>query len=101
MDKRGKKEKPKKNNGDKLNEIFDSFMKQTIFKNKFILQTNYTPETIPHREEQIAQVASIIAPCLRKIIVIVNLFHRTAQPDYFENNFCHTIQVIDLHILFI
>lgn len=55
-----KKEK-KKN----IEEIFNSFIKQTIFKNKVILQTNYTPETIPHREEQIAQVAAIVAPSLR------------------------------------
>jgi len=48
-----------------LEKIFNSFIKQTIFKNKLILQTNYTPETIPHREKEIAQVASIIAPTLR------------------------------------
>lgn len=48
-----------------INKIFDSFIKQTIFKNKIILQTNYTPENIPHREKQIAQVAAIVAPSLR------------------------------------
>ncbi len=52
-------------NNNKLDKIFDSFINQTIFKNKLILQTNYTPETIPHREKQITQVASIIAPSLR------------------------------------
>lgn len=50
------------NNVDK---IFDSFIKQTIFKDKLILQAQYTPETIPHREKQINQIASIVAPCLR------------------------------------
>ncbi len=48
-----------------INKIFDSFIKQTIFKNKAILQTNYTPETIPHRDKQISQVAAIVAPSLR------------------------------------
>jgi len=48
-----------------INKIFDSFIKQTIFKNKSILQANYTPENIPHREKQITQVASIVAPSLR------------------------------------
>lgn len=48
-----------------LDDIFDSFVKQSIFKNKLALQANYTPETIPHREKQIRQIASIIAPVLR------------------------------------
>ena len=51
--------------GNNIDKIFDSFINQTIFKNKLIIQTNYTPETIPHREKQITQVASIIAPSLR------------------------------------
>lgn len=49
----------------KIDKIFDSFAKNTIFKNKGVLQTNYTPETIPHRDEQIEAVASILAPSLR------------------------------------
>ncbi len=49
----------------KLNSIFDSFAQKTIFKDKGILQINYTPETIPHRDEQIEAVASILAPALR------------------------------------
>jgi len=48
-----------------LDNIFDSFDKNSIFKNKFILQTSYKPEEIPHRDEQIKQVASILAPVLR------------------------------------
>jgi len=48
-----------------LDEIFDSFDKNAIFKNKFILQTNYKPEGILHRSDQIKQVASILAPVLR------------------------------------
>ena len=49
----------------KLDKIFDSFVKDSIFKNKSILQSNYSPETIQHRDKQIKQVASILAPCLR------------------------------------
>lgn len=48
-----------------LDKIFDSFDKNTIFKNKTFLQINYQPEEIPHREEQIKQIASIMAPILR------------------------------------
>ncbi len=48
-----------------LDEIFESFDKNNLFKNKSLLQTNYTPEDIPHRDEQIKQIASILAPVLR------------------------------------
>lgn len=48
-----------------LDKIFDSFAGRSLFKNKSVLQTNYTPETIPHRDEQIELVASILAPVLR------------------------------------
>lgn len=50
---------------DGLEEIFDSFDENNIFKDKSFLQTNYKPETIPHRGEQIKQIASILAPVLR------------------------------------
>ncbi len=48
-----------------LDKIFDSFGKNNIFKDKTFLQINYQPEEIPHREEQINQIASILAPILR------------------------------------
>ncbi|MFH1503254.1 MAG: orc1/cdc6 family replication initiation protein [Candidatus Diapherotrites archaeon] len=48
-----------------IDKIFDTFDKNGIFKNKSLLQTNYTPSEIPHREEQIKQIASILAPVLR------------------------------------
>jgi cell division control protein 6 len=48
-----------------IGKIFDTFDKNGIFKNKSLLQTNYTPSEIPHREEQIKQIASILAPVLR------------------------------------
>jgi len=48
-----------------LDKIFESFDGNKIFKDKSILQSNYRPKEIPHREEQIKQVASILAPVLR------------------------------------
>lgn len=49
-----------------LGKFFDNFLdKDPLFINKQVLQSSYTPETIPHREEQIEQVASVLAPCLR------------------------------------
>lgn len=48
-----------------LDKIFESFDDNRIFKDKSILQSNYRPEEIQHREDQIKQVASILAPVLR------------------------------------
>ena len=48
----------------KLDKIFDSVKSRSLFKNKQVLQANYNPETIPHRDEQIELVASILAPSL-------------------------------------
>jgi cell division control protein 6 len=52
-------------NNKQMDRIFNSFMKNNLFKDKFVLQTSYNPENIPHREEQIEQIASILAPALR------------------------------------
>lgn len=64
-DKEEKGDKWDKGNGQEVDKIFNSFINQTIFRDKMILQTSYTPETIPHRDKQIKQVAEIIAPSLR------------------------------------
>ena len=48
-----------------IDEIFDSFDKNRIFKNKNILQANHKPNEILHRGDQIKQIASILAPVLR------------------------------------
>src|SRR3990167_8910273 len=45
--------------------IFDSFDSSNIFRDKSLLQSNYKPDQILHREEQIKQIASILAPVLR------------------------------------
>jgi cell division control protein 6 len=51
--------------GQELSEIFDAFDKKGVFKNKSILQSNYQPDNILHRSDQIKQIASILAPVLR------------------------------------
>ena len=51
--------------GSALDNIFNSYAGGSIFKNKSVLQINYTPETIPHRNSQIESVASILAPALK------------------------------------
>ena len=48
-----------------LEGIFNTFDNNTIFRDKSLLQSNYKPEQIVHREEQIKQIASILAPVLR------------------------------------
>ncbi len=48
-----------------LDDIFDSFDKNKIFNDKTVLQSRYKPEEILYRDEQIKQVASILAPVLR------------------------------------
>src|SRR3990167_11535534 len=49
-----------------LNDFFENYLeKDPIFLNKKCLQGNYTPDNIPHRDEQINQLASILAPALR------------------------------------
>ncbi len=53
--------------GQQLTKFFKSYLEQQpLFLNKKVLQSNYTPETIPHREEQINHVANILAPILRQ-----------------------------------
>ncbi len=47
-----------------LDKIFDSVETRSLFKDKGILQSNYTPDNIPHRSEQIGYVASVLAPAL-------------------------------------
>lgn len=49
---------------DKLDQIFDSFATSSLFKNKVVLQSNYSPETILHRSDQIENIASILGPTL-------------------------------------
>lgn len=49
-----------------LDGFFEVFLKKdTVFFDKKVLQSTYTPETILHREDQTKQVANILAPSLR------------------------------------
>lgn len=48
-----------------LDEIFENFSRNSIFKSKKTLQASYTPETIHHRENEIKQIASVLAPSMR------------------------------------
>ncbi|MBU3940339.1 MAG: ORC1-type DNA replication protein [Nanoarchaeota archaeon] len=51
---------------DNSNSFFDDYLKkEPLFVDKKVLQANYTPETIPHREELIQTISSILAPALR------------------------------------
>lgn len=52
--------------GKDLSQFFENYLQNSlIFDNKKSLQGNYNPEIIPHRDEQIEQLASILAPALR------------------------------------
>ena len=49
-----------------LNEVFDRFLNGSpIFKNRDVLRHDYVPEKLPHREEEIRTLASILAPALK------------------------------------
>ncbi len=48
-----------------VEEIFSKAMKSKIFVNRDVLRPDYIPDELPHREEQIAKLASILAPALR------------------------------------
>lgn len=49
-----------------IQEIFNNYMtKQPLFLDKKALTTSYTPDTVPHRDDQIHQLASILSPVLR------------------------------------
>ena len=49
-----------------LTGYFEQFLaKKPLFKDKTALQSNYSPETINHRDSQIKQIADILAPLLR------------------------------------
>ncbi|MEK6872636.1 MAG: orc1/cdc6 family replication initiation protein [Nanoarchaeota archaeon] len=48
----------------KLDKIFDSVENRNLFRDKQILQANYTPETVPHRDIEIENIANVLAPSL-------------------------------------
>lgn len=49
-----------------LNNIFEQFLKkESLFKEKKVLQSRYIPDEVIHRDKQITQIANILAPTLR------------------------------------
>ena len=51
---------------EKIASYFQSYLQtESLFKDKMVLQSNYVPDEIQHRDEQIQQIARIIAPALR------------------------------------
>lgn len=49
-----------------LSSFFENFLKkEPLFTDKAVLQSSYTPKNVPFREEQIQQIAGILAPALR------------------------------------
>lgn len=52
---------------EKLTTFFEDYLnRKSIFKDKKVLQSNYTPVDIPHRKDEIQKVATILAPALKK-----------------------------------
>lgn len=50
----------------KINQLFEKFLKkESLFENKSVLQSQYVPEELNHRDDQIGQIASILAPALK------------------------------------
>jgi len=49
-----------------ISKIFENFLeKESLFIEKKVLQASYTPEELIHRDEEIKQLAKILAPALR------------------------------------
>lgn len=49
-----------------LSDFFSKYMgTSSVFKNKAVLQSAHTPDTILHRDKEITAIASILAPSLR------------------------------------
>jgi len=69
-------------------EIFQSFNNNSIFKDKSPLQNSYQPEDIPHRSEQITQVASILAPVLRGENQVIFFFMENREQENFDYTIC-------------
>ncbi len=48
-----------------LDKVFSQILKSNIFINREVLRPDYIPDELPHREEQITKLGSILAPSLR------------------------------------
>ena len=50
----------------KLDNIFNSIVENSIFRDKSVLQNVHVPDRILHRDEEINKIGSILAPVLRR-----------------------------------
>ncbi|MEK6886531.1 MAG: orc1/cdc6 family replication initiation protein, partial [Nanoarchaeota archaeon] len=51
--------------GVRLKGFFENFLnKEFLFSNKQVLQSNYSPDSIPHRDKEIEQIANILGSAL-------------------------------------
>jgi archaeal cell division control protein 6 len=49
-----------------ITRFFEAFLaKDSFFSDKKVLQASYSPKVIQHRDDEINQIANILAPCLR------------------------------------
>ena len=92
--------------GVELKEIFNSAVNNSLFKNKSVLQVKYTPESIPHRDEQIKSIASILASTLRGERPS-NLFvygktgtGKTLSVQYVQNELMKRAEEVDVEVRF-
>jgi cell division control protein 6 len=52
--------------GDILDGVFEKFVSNTgVFKDREVLRHDYLPDRLPHREEQIRQLGTVVAPVLK------------------------------------
>lgn len=52
---------------EKVTSFFQKYLEtESLFKDKMVLQSNYVPDEINHRDEQIQLIARIVAPALRQ-----------------------------------
>jgi len=78
----------------KVENIFNNFLeKETIFQDKSVLQANYYPKEIKHRDKQIEQIARILAPVL-KLDKPSNLFLYGKTGTGKTMSVLHTINII-------
>jgi len=92
--------------GVELDEIFDSAVNNSLFKNKGVLQVRYTPSSIPHRDNQIKSIASILASTLRGERPS-NLFvygktgtGKTLSVQYVQNEIMKKAEELDIDVSF-
>ncbi len=92
--------------GVELDDIFNSAINNSLFKNKGVLQVRYTPESIPHRDKQIKSIASILASTLRGERPS-NLFvygktgtGKTLSVQYVQSEICKKAKELEVEISF-